>query len=898
MHVDRIPAYACQPLCFNQQRFRRDLDNKAPVKVFKNAVDGMKTHFELRFREGEDIRSLVESRASFIDVILHYAWHLYEWENDVCLIAVGGYGRGELHPHSDIDILILLENQVGEKYNGQLQEFVTFLWDIGLEIGSSVRSLEECITIARDDITVATNLQESRRIAGNDALRDQLQTQTGPEYMWPMTEFFKAKWEEQVRRHDKHNNTECNLEPNIKNAPGGLRDLQMINWIAKRYFGVQTLRQLEGQDFFTEREFGVLRGAEAFLWSVRFGVHMLSGRAEERLLFEYQRELAQLFGYEDSDKGLAVEQFMHKYYRAVISLRELNDVLLQYLEEQIFHKDAAAQITPINERFQLRDNYIEVRHARVFDEEPSALLEIFVLMGNTPSIAGARASTIRLIRDRRNLIDNRFRDDPKNREMFMQLFSIDYGLVTQLTRMKRYGVLGRYLPAFGRITGQMQHDLFHRYTVDAHTLLVIRNMRRFTQPENEKRFPIAAHIVRHMPRRELLYIAGLFHDIAKGRGGDHSELGAQDAEEFCRLHGLPGQETRLVCWLVENHLLMSFISQKKDISDPDVIRDFALRVGDQRRLDYLYALTVADMCATNPEIWNTWRASLMRQLYMETKRALRRGLENTVDKQELVEETQRLALAKLSDKGIFADEARALWATLGDEYFVRESHLDIASQTEAMLAHQGEQPLILISETTSTKLEGATQIFICARDARHVFAAATTCLAQLHLNIQDAKIYHADTGYTLDTFYVLNDNFEPIGNDAQRYQQIHDALQRELALAGEYSDIVKRRTPRELKQFSIPTQTSISNDIVGGYTVLEVISPDRPGFLATIAQVFMEEGIIVQNARISTLGERVEDVFFITDLNGQPLSDAQACEALQDKIRQRLDRQVAQELKA
>jgi len=895
MQTPHIPEYAYQPLCLNQFQFRADLETKPLIDVFKDAISGMQKHFSIRFHEGENIRSLIESRAKFIDVILHYAWHQYQWEKDICLLAVGGYGRGELHPHSDIDILILLDNHVGTKYNDQMQALVTFLWDIGLEVGSSVRSVAECVDIARSDITVATNLIESRRIVGNDQLRDQLQSLTGPEHMWPMREFFKAKWDEQTTRHDKHNNTECNLEPNIKNAPGGLRDLQMINWIAKRYFGVKTLRQLEGLDFFTEREFSVLRSAEEFLWKVRFGVHELIGRAEERLLFEYQRELAKDFGYLDSEQGLGVEQFMQKYYRVVISLRELNDVLLQYLDEKINGSSLEGNITPINERFQLADNYIEVTHPNVFDETPSALLEVFVLMGNDPNISGARAETIRLIRDRRNLIDETFRNKKENKDMFLALFSINPGLVKQLTRMKRYGILGRYLPAFGKITGQMQHDLFHRYTVDAHTILLIKNMRSFLQPQAEKTFPVAAHIIKHVAKKELLYIAGLFHDIAKGRGGDHSELGAHDAMDFCQQHGLSGKDSRLVSWLVQNHLLMSYVSQKKDISDPDVIRDFALKIGDQRRLNYLFVLTVADMCATNPDIWNSWRASLMRQLYLETKRALRRGLENLVDKQEIVEETQALALANLEAKGFTRDEIESTWQSMGDEYFIRESHLDIAHQTEALIAHESDKPLILISETTSSSLEGATQIFIWAKNAPHIFMAATTCLAQLNLNIQDAKIYQSTSGHTLDTFYVLDEGFEPIGENTERYKKIHDALLEELALVGEYSDVVKRRTPRQLKQFTMSTSTSISNDIIGAYTVLEVISPDRSGFLATIAQVFMEEEIVVQNARISTLGERVEDVFFITDVNGKPLSDPALCEELQDKIRRRLDRQIKKE---
>ena len=892
----RYPHYACQPIFFNQKRFREDLASKSKITVFKDAIAGINQHFTTRFYEGNDVRDLVYERATFMDLILHYAWYQFDWDDDICLIAVGGYGRGELHPHSDIDILILLDNKVAKKYDDNIQNFVTQLWDIGLEIGSSVRTLKECIRIAKQDISVATNLIEARRIAGNDKLRDTLQIKTGPEHMWPVDKFFAAKLEEQADRHEKHNNTTSNLEPNIKNAPGGLRDIQMINWVAKRFYVVQTLRQLEGKDFFTEHEFGILRTGEEFLWRVRYALHLITGRAEERLLFEHQREIAEIFGYKDSDNRLAVEQFMHRYYRTVMALRELNDVLLQYLGE-VINKRWLPRRKTINERFELYDNYIQVTHDKVFEETPSALLEIFVLMGKDRSVKGVRASTIRIIRESRWLVDEEFRKNPANNAIFMELFSVEYGLVTQLTRMKHYGILGRYLPEFGKITGQMQHDLFHRYTVDAHTLLVIKNIRRFSFPKEEKQFPVAAHILKKMEKPHLLLIAGLYHDIGKGRGGDHSVLGAVDAQLFCEQHGFNTRETNLVIWLVQKHLLMSYVSQKQDISDPEVIQNFALEMGDQLHLDYLYALTVADMCATNPEVWNTWRASLLRQLYMDTKRALRRGLENTIDKAELIEETQALAAARLSDKDISEETARTIWENMGDEYFVRESHLDIAWHTEAIASLKGEEKnIILVRETTSMQFEGATQIFIRVKASQHVFIAVATSLAQQNLMIQDARIYSAASGHTVDTFYVLDENGQAIGDDPHRHNAIIRAIEKELKLVGNYHNAIQRRTPRQLKHFSIPTRTSISNDLVHDHTVLEVISPDRPGLLATIGQVFLEMDIQLLNAKISTLGERVEDVFFISDMEGTPLSDPELCKTLQNTICQRLDKQVEAEL--
>ncbi|HMW48880.1 MAG TPA: nucleotidyltransferase domain-containing protein, partial [Cellvibrionaceae bacterium] len=411
MNQSLCAEFACQPIFFNQTQFRNDLLSKTAIRVFKDAIAGVNCHFDTRFLEGEDVRHLVAERATFIDLVLHYAWHQFDWGLDISLIAVGGYGRGELHPHSDIDLLILLADSAEDKYSEQISQLITFLWDIGLEIGSSVRTLQECVDIAKNDITVATNLMEARRIAGNDRLRDQLQILTGPEYMWPVSEFFHAKYQEQHERHKKHNYTESNLEPNVKNAPGGLRDIQTINWVAKRFFGVQTLRQLEGKDFFTEQEFAALRHGEAFLWKVRYGIHRLNRRPDERLLFEHQRELAKLFGYVDNHKELAVEQFMHDYYRAVQALRELNDVLLQYLDE-VIHANNSPSITPINAHFQLHEAHIEVTHPQVFAEHPSALMEIFLIMGQRNDIVGVRAETIRLIRENRFLVNDSFRQTP------------------------------------------------------------------------------------------------------------------------------------------------------------------------------------------------------------------------------------------------------------------------------------------------------------------------------------------------------------------------------------------------------------------------------------------------------------------------------------------------------
>lgn len=881
-------------LFFDELRFQQALTTENPITVFRDAIAAANTHLDNRFYEGEDVRTLVTERARFVDRLLHYAWINFAIGDNAALLAVGGYGRCELHPHSDIDVLILLSIEPDANQRERIERFITFLWDLNLAIGHSVRTVEQCIQAASDEITIATNLLEVRTLEGDSDMYIVLCREIHARNIWPSHDFFYAKWQEQRERHAKHNNTEYNLEPNIKNAPGGLRDIQTILWIAKRHFNITRVMDLVRLGFLTENEYVILRDSESFLWRVRYGLHLLAGRHEERLSFDYQRTLARNFGYQDNASSLAVEQFMKRYYRVVVALRELNDVLLNYLDEILSDDGNVAEIKNINRRFQTHNNYIEAKSETAFKQAPFALLEIFVLMGKNPHIKGVRASTIRLLRENRYLIDDGFRADIRNTSLFMELMRSPTALVTQLLRMKRYGILGRYLPEFGHVVGQMQHDLFHIYTVDAHTLACIKNMRRFAHPEAVEKFPLAAEVVKKLPKIELLYIAGLYHDIGKGRGGDHSQLGAVDARAFCERHGLGRRDTNLVAWLVESHLMMSSVAQRQDISDPNVIHNFALKMGDQNHLDYLYVLTVADVNATNPDLWTSWKASLIRQLYTETKRALRRGLENPVDKQEWVEETQQAVIAQLFAQGLSESVVRRVWAGRSEDYFLRETTADIAWHTQAIAGHHNpDEPLILIHDPQDGLFEGATQIFVRMRTHKNAFAAVVTLLDQLGLSIQDARLYSSSGGYTHDTYFVLNENHAPIGDDIERKAQIWQTLHDELAhKIDNFPSIVQRRTARELKHFTMPTRTRLSNDINSTTTVLEVISPDRPGLLARIARVFVAFGLQLHNAKIATLGERVEDVFFITDSNRKPLSDPALCADLQKAICEQLDKQV------
>lgn len=884
-----IPMFSQHLIFFDQVRFKASLDTGPKVDAFKDAIEGVNRQFNQRFLEGENIRRLVVERALFIDCLLHYAWHAQAWGGLTSLVAVGGYGRKELHPKSDVDLLILLDTAFTA--NHLIEDFLTLLWDIGLDIGHSVRTFDQCIALAKEDVTVFTNLLEARHLQGNTALTTTLKTAINDHSLWTKERFFKAKLQEQTLRHQKHNNTEYNLEPNVKNAPGGLRDIQTIKWLIKQTYGVSNIAELQGSDIFTDGEYGILVGGEEFLWKVRYGLHMVTERTEERLLFDYQKELCAIFGYKDNQEQLAIEQFMQVYYRVVLALRELNDVLLQFLDETMVNRGDNHTITPVNERFQLRNRYLEVTHLSVFKETPSALLELFVITGRDASIEGVRASTIRLIRESRELIDDRFRENPVNNALFIELLTAPYRLEQRLKRMLRYGILGRYLPEFGRITGQMQHDLFHRYTVDAHTLKLIKFIDTFKEGEGD--FPIAHDIIKQLPNITLLYIAGLYHDIAKGRGGDHSLLGSVDAYDFCHRHKLTNRDTRLVSWLVENHLLMSSYSQKQDLSDPEVIHNFAMLVGDQNHLNYLYLLTVADMNATNPDIWNSWRASLMRDLYYETRRALRRGLENPIDRQESIKETQQAAMYILTDNKILEADIKALWQDYDEDYFLREDAYDIAWQTTAILQHaHPEQPLIAIREKIQQGSQAATQLFLRVKEKDNIFAAVITALHHLHLNVQDARIYSTQKNYTMDTFYILDEDDNPVILTPQIIEHISETIKKELDLVDNYHDIIQRRLPRELKYFNAPTRTHMSTDIFNNYSILEVISPDRPGLLARLARIFVEFDITIINAKIITLGERVEDVFFITTDDGLPLIDLTLCNDLQRRICQTLDAQI------
>ena len=880
------------------------LEAKNPIPLLKHAIAEERSWIEQRLHARASIESLIREHLRFTDALIQTCWQRFKWDENlnswrktrISLVAVGGYGRGELMPHSDIDLLLLSERDNLQKHAANIQSFTTLLWDIGLEIGHSVRGVKEAFRQAKGDVTIMTSMLDARLLSGSPILLDQLNQMLDRRKSWRITEFFDAKVHEQDERHAKSNHTEYSLEPNIKTSPGGLRDIQTLLWIARLMYKTDDLETLVTRGFFEQQEADQLVEAQRFFWRVRFALHLARGKDENRLLFDHQRLLASLLGYEDKAQ-LAVEQFMQDYYRCALAVSSINEVSLQAFDEKVLstHRKKRTTVGDINERFQIIDEKLAVKASNLFEQHPEALLEMFVILGESPTLKGIRSNTIRLAKTHVHLINDSFRQSETATGLFIRLLGVEHHLFSQLRRMNRLGILGAYLPEFERVVGQMQFDLFHIYTVDAHTLQVVRNMRRFRYKDQRQQFPIAAHIHERLPRVELLYVAGFFHDLAKGMGGDHSSMGIGIAKSFCERHRLGLWETNLICWLVEHHLLMSTTAQRKDIFDPDVVRTFAEQVGDQVRLDYFYALTVADINATNPTLWNSWKASLMRQLYLETKRMLRLGVDEMIDRDEYLLTIRNNVIEKLAERDISEDRASVLWEGLGEDYFLRESAPNMVWHAESMNNHDSSHgPLILIGEDASrlNRDEGSNHIFIHAKPGQASFLQIVTALEQLDLNVVDARIPSNAAGRRDYIFDVLETS--PLTSDQDaRNKAIHKALSLSLDGKGPPS-ASRRRTPRALKQFDIQSQISIQHRSNRSATDLEIVTADRPGLLVRLARLFESEGVEIIAAKITTLGERVEDVFEICSTEGHPISDPDQLERLKLMIRDQLDAHIAE----
>ncbi len=859
-----------------------------PVAAFRQTLEEGTEHLFDRYDQGASVDDLILARSRLVDMLLLEVWqrHLPAGAG-AALVAVGGYGRQELHPSSDVDITVLLEDAEKARLSHAGTKLITFLFDIGLKLGYSIRTLEDCVQVAGADATVITNLIEARLLTGSPDLFERMRAATARDRIWPSEAFFAAKIDEQKVRWCRFGGTAYNLEPNIKENPGGLRDIQMIGWVAKRHFDAENLHDLVTHGFLTEREHHTLMDGQSLLWRIRFALHRLTGRSEDRLLFDYQRTLAAEFGFTDEDQNLAVEQLMQRYYRTVMELNRLNEMLLQLFREVILLHDRLEPPVEINERFQSRNGFLEVTRDDVFRPEPIALIEVFNILQTHPGIVGIRASTIRLIREHRHLVDAKVREDLRARCLFIAIMRYP-GVTSAMQRMNEYGVLAAYLPAFADVVGRMQYDLLHAYTVDEHSLRVVRNLRSFMIPGDVPKYPLCTAIAPTIPRFELLCLSGLFHDIAKGRGGDHSRLGARDAWGFCQAHGLSNYDSQLVAWLVEKHLMMSMMAQHQDISDPDVIQAFATEVGDTSRLDHLYLLTVADTLGTNPGWWNSWKDTLLQDLYHSTRSALERGLDNPQAQDDLIRQKRTETLRLLAKYGIASEVCTRLWIKFSLDYFLHNSPDELAWQTRTILqTPAGALPLVAIRPLTH---RGGTGILIYTQDWKHLLARTTALLDRWGLSIMDARIMTTDDKMVLNTYYVLETEGSSPIHDGANVWQIQKALKQELSEPEAPNLQVARPVPRKLRHFPTETRLRFSEDERNHRTVMHLITLDRPGLLAAIGAAFDTCGILLQNAKIATIGAQADDIFFITTADGAPITGPSTLNCLRREIRSRLER--------
>ena len=768
-----------------------------------------------------------------------------------CLAAVGGYGRGELFPGSDVDVLMVLPHDPTPDQQATLENWVQACWDVGLEIGHSVRTVDACLAEAAD-ITVETNLLEARFIYGAASLFDEFGRCFQARF--DAQHFFDGKLAEQQARHARFDDSAYKLEPNLKDSPGGLRDLHTIHWLAQAC-GIQgSWSGIARAGLLTSAEARRIAREEYSLAALRIHLHLLSGRREDRLAFDYQTELAARLGLAATTHKRAGERLMQGYYRAAKLIQRVNDILIQSLRVRLFPVTAPPE--PIDADFQLRANLLEARAADLFERKPDALLRAFIVYAQHPTLAGFEPATLRALWRGSTRIDAAFRADPLHRTLFMTLLRQPVGITRALRAMHRYGLLGRYIPAFGRVVGQMQHDLFHVYTVDEHILTVLRNVRRFTVADLAHEFPLASRLIAAFDKPELLYLAALFHDIAKGRGGDHSELGAVDARRFCRQHQLDKADSELVAWLVDMHLVMSRTSQKEDISDPAVIAAFAVRVGDTRRLAALYLLTVADIRGTSPKVWNAWKGKLLEDLYHATHARLAGSDAAVAD----IAARQNEARVNLALYGLPASAADALWKHLDERYFVRFDARDMAWQAR-MLWRRTDSADAVVRARLSPAGEGI-QVLVYTPDRADIFARICGFFARIQYTILEAKIHTTRNGYALDSFQVMD-----LANRGIHYRDFLNFVEYELARdldpTRPMQPVPRGRLSRHQRHHPYPTTVRLEADAQGNGHMLSITCADRGGLLFAVAEVLMRHDVNVYAAKIDTLGERVEDTFLI-----------------------------------
>lgn len=841
------------------------MPDKQSIQFLRSHIKQEQAALEASFFEHETPAQLLKKHAQFIDKLLKKIWLEANISKDVALIAVGGYGRGELFPYSDIDLLILLPSMHGDTQNTKIECLVGKLWDIGLNVGHSVRTLDECVAEAANDVTIQTNLIESRLIAGKKT--DYQAFVTAMNNAMNADLFFAAKFKEQDNRHAKFNDTAYSLEPNIKESPGGLRDLHMILWLTRSQNLGKTWLELFKNNIITKTELRQIKRHERILQTLRIRLHYLAKRREDRLLFDFQNVLAADLGLVNTSRKRASEQLMQSYYLSVKYISLINEILIKTLE--ITLNKSQFSTLPINDRFEVKNGLLEAKTALLFQKQPTAILESFLLLQQHPEIKGMSANLVRELQRVKKMVNQDFRNNIENKKLFLSILMQKDGVNHTLRRMNNYGILGQYLPAFGKIVGQMQHDLFHVFTVDAHILNVITNLRRFAKPELKHEFPVCTQLFETFEKPHLLYLAALFHDIAKGRGGDHSTLGTIDAKRFCKLHNLPKEDKDLVAWLVDAHLKMSSTAQKSDLSDPIVVENFARFVKTERRLTALYLLTVADIRGTSPVVWNAWKARLLENLFYATKRVLSTESFNT---QKMVELRKEEASQKLNKFGLSKESYQTLWDKVGAAYFVRFESDEIAWQSRLLTPHVNTKKPI-IRARLSPNGDGI-QVMIYMQDQDDLFARICNFFDRMGYNIAQAIIYTTQHGYALNSFIVLDQLSKSVSYSGL-LNHIETKLLEKIETTAPLESPLQGRISRQVKHMPYATRVSINAELQSNNHMVEIVAGDRPGLLAKIAFVFLQHDIYLHNAKINTLGSRAEDSFLISAKKNQALTDGQ-----------------------
>lgn len=856
------------------------------LEVIRTQFQQLREQEKLFFNQ-IDIYQLLQHRSQFFDQFLIDLWQHFMAQNaeDFALVAVGGYGREEMFPLSDIDILILTQTPLTKAQQQMVADLIQFLWDCKLQVGHSVRTLAECMDDEKTDISIATNLLESRFLAGNTALFNQLVMQIQEYSAWSKADFFAAKLSEKEERYQRYHNTGYNLEPDLKYSPGGLRDLHLLYWIALKHVKANNLAQVLASGFIYPEEYQALTEARTLLFRLRFALHLIINRYDNRLLFDRQLKISQMLGY-DGEGNQAVELMMKAYFQASQAIIQLSEVLILDYQEQFIYPCQQCEPEKVNSSFQLLNKAIQLRQKGAFEQEPTLILDLFIVLTQQPDTV-IHSSTLRqlrlaLLNQKTFLVENALA-----RKKFIQLLSLDNVVERALKPMHRYGVLSAYLPAWQQITGLMQFDLFHSYTVDEHTIRLLTKLESFAKDDNEikEMHPICSHIFTLLPNKIYLYLAALFHDIAKGRGGDHAELGAIEMYDFALLHDFSDEEAELMAWLVLDHLTMSVTAQRRDIHDPEEIRSFASLVREGTRLDYLLCLTVADICATNQTLWNSWKRSLLATLYQYTRQQLSQGVDTPLDNRVYVLQNRTKTLDLLQPllvEGIFKlEDINQLWQRCPDDYFLRNTPKQIAWHTEHLCRNRQQDVVVLVSSRFS---RGGTEVFVYCPDQANLFHKVVTTLQAKNVSIHDAQIITSKDGYVFDSFVITEPDGKPLRK--ARRDDISQVLS--AVLNGTKSiSVSKKANNHRLQHFTVPMQIRFLHTQKTEHTELELFALDEVGLLATVSQIFIEQGLNLINAKITTIGEKAEDFFILTNEAGTALNKEQ-CRLLQLRLESEL----------